>query len=217
MPLTIEELREQARRATTPGPDGPSGIPASDVLPHLDSDDRNVRVAALRVLAWSDDRDEAIGGILRALDDPKKRVREVAAKSCVRFVSDTRIVDRLLRAIEEEDRATVGPAIEVLSGASGGFLGLVGSGPVAKAVEALAEHPRFRQRALGALLHAPTLTDEISSLLREFVRNGSKDEAVFATRRLDGFRILHDAELTDEQRRDAEKAHGGVWYWVRVS
>src|SRR5688500_11143670 len=103
MPLTVEELRAQAQLATTPGADGPTGVRAADVRPHLDSDDRNSRVAARRVLAWSEESDEAVGGLLRALDDPKKRVREVAAKSCVRFTADRRIVDRLLRAIEEQD------------------------------------------------------------------------------------------------------------------
>jgi hypothetical protein len=214
-PMTVDELREHARRASTPGPDGPSDVPAADVLPFMDDDDRNVRVAALRVLAWTDGPD-AVRGLLKGLDDPKRRVRDVAAKSCVRFASEPRIAARLLQAVEEEDRASAASAIEVLSGGMNGWLGLASDGPVLKAVEALADHPKFRQRALSALLRASALDDKTTALLQRFVKDGSKDEAVFATRRLDGFRIVHDAELTDEQRGSAERAHGRVWYWVRV-
>src|SRR5689334_3959037 len=111
MSLTVEELR-RLREAV--GPNGPA-VPTGDVLPFLDSDDRNVRVAALRVLAWSDDRG-AVDGILRGLDDPVKRVREVAAKSTPRFVSDRRIVERLQRAVEDQERGSAGVAVFVLGG-----------------------------------------------------------------------------------------------------
>src|SRR5438105_8411028 len=92
MPLTIEQLRDLAAEAiawrATPWT---APVAATDVLPHLDSDDRNIRVAALRVLASTDGPD-AVTGILRGLDDPVKRVREVAAKSSAGFLNDERIV-----------------------------------------------------------------------------------------------------------------------------
>ncbi|HYF45061.1 MAG TPA: HEAT repeat domain-containing protein, partial [Acidimicrobiales bacterium] len=127
--ISVERLRELAQEASSPRP-GPTGVAAADVVPHLDSDDRNIRVAALRVLAWSDGTDDAVRGLLKALDDPKRRVRNVAAKSCVRFLDDPRIVARLVRAIEEDDRAAAQPALEVLAGAGAHTVGLEGSGPV---------------------------------------------------------------------------------------
>jgi hypothetical protein len=214
MPLTIEQLRGLSAEATALGPDGPDAV-AADVLPHLDSDDRNVRVAALRVLAWCDGPD-AVEGILRGLDDPVKRVREVAAKSSHRFVSDPKVVARLRRAVEEDERGAARPAMEVLGGMSATPYGLLQLEPVAGALRALAEHPTHRQMVLSSLLRAERLTDETTRLLRDFVRTGTKDEAVFATRRLDGFRIVHDAWLTPEQRRTAERAYGRVWWWVRA-
>lgn len=219
MPLTTEELRAKADEVLAYGWAGrPAGAPevaAADVLPHLDSDDRNTRVAALRVLAWCDGP-AAVDGILRGLDDPKRRVRNVAAKSSVRFLSDPRIAARLRRSVEEDERGAGRPAMEILGGMFTSPLGLSSSAPVAGVIRALAEHPKHRQQALSSLLRTHRLSDETAAVLRDFVRTGTKDEAVFATRRLDGFRIAHDAELTDEQRREAERAHGRVWYWVRV-
>ena len=51
--MSVDELRAIAKTATAADArEGPArGVAAADVLPHLDSDDRNVRVAALRVLA----------------------------------------------------------------------------------------------------------------------------------------------------------------------
>lgn len=215
MPLTVEQLRELAAQATAPGPDGPRAV-AADVLPHLGSEDRNIRVAALRVLAWCDGPG-AVEGILRGLDDPMRRVRDVAAKSSHRFVSEPKVVARLRRAIDEDERGAGRAAMEILGGMSAMPYGLVQLEPVAGAITALAEHPKHRQKVLTSLLRTQQLTDETTALLRDFVRNGTKHEAVFATRRLDGFRIVHDAWLTAEQRHEAERAFGRVWWWVRAS
>lgn len=217
MTLTVDQLREHALQAVGLGPDGPSDVRAEDVLPHLDSVDRNVRVAALRVLAFCDDG-EAVDGVLRGLDDPVKRVREVAAKSSVRFVGDSRVVARLRRAVEDDERGSARPALEILGGMYHSPYGLVALEPVAGALAALADHPRHRQQVLLALLRARTLSDELTALLRTFVRDGTKQEAVYATRRLDGFRVAHHVEVIGDTdaRRNADGAWGDVWYWIRV-
>jgi HEAT repeat protein len=220
MPLTIEELRTTAREVMAHGWAGPPAPPAADVadvLSHLDSDDRNVRVAALRVLAFCDDA-RAADGILRGLDDPMKRVREVAAKSSPRFLRDQRVVDRLRSAVERDETGSARPAVEVLGGMFHSPFGLAAVEPVASALAALVELPKHRRQVLLALLRARTLTDEVRALLQSFVRDGSKDEAVYATRRLDGFRVAHDAELIGdtEARRNADRAWGDVWYWIPV-
>ena len=217
MSLTVEQLKDLASTTTAPG--GPGGAPAraADVLPHLDSEDRNVRVAALRLLAWCDEP-EAADGILRGLDDEKKRVRQVAAKSSPRFLGDERVVARLLRAVTEEEPGSAKPAMEILGGMHAAPYGLLALEPVADAVAALAEQPKHRQHALLALIRAFTLTPELTELLRSFVKDGTKEEAVLATRRLDGFRVAHDAELTFGQTSHAraERAFGQVWWWVRA-
>lgn len=220
MPLTIEELRTTAAEVMAhgwAGPPEPPAVDVADVLAHLDSEDRNVRVAALRVLAFCDDP-RAADGILRGLDDPMKRVRNVAAKSSPRFLSDRRVVDRLLLAAERDETGSCRPAIEILGGMSTSPYGLRSLEPVTAAIAALAQHQAHRQQALLALLRARTLTDEVRALLQSFVRDGSKEEAVFATRRLDGFRVAHDAELVgaSEVRRSADRAWGDVWYWIPV-
>src|SRR6476469_1042694 len=80
MSLTVEQLRNIAR-ATVSGEPGareaaltalgdPSpGEVAHDALAYVDHADRNVRVAALRVLSGADGPN-AIEGVLRGLDDP---------------------------------------------------------------------------------------------------------------------------------------------------
>jgi HEAT repeat protein len=221
--LTIEDLRKLAWDWTR-GADDPAGIDArsrlstlraADVLPHLDSDDRNVRVAALRVLAILDDP-AAAEGIVRGLDDEKKRVREVAAKSSVRFAHDPIVSARLALAVERHETGSSGPALAVIVGLYGSPYGLASTAPVAGAIAALARLPKYRTAVLSSLLRLQTLTDEATTVLKDFVSEGSKDEAVAATRRLCGYRVAHHAELTDDVRRRAEAAHGRVWFWVRV-
>ena len=219
MPLTIEELRATTTEVMSHGWSGPPQPPAvdvTDVLAHFDSEDRNVRVAALRVLAFCEGA-EAAEGILRGLDDPVKRVREVAAKSSVRFLEDQRVVDRLRLAVERDERGSARPAVEILGGMFHSPFGLFAVEPIASALAALMDVPKHRRQVLLALLRARTLTDETTALLHQLVRDGSKEEAVYATRRLDGFRVARAEELigNTETRRNADRAFGDVWYWIR--
>ena len=219
MPLTVEELRATAREVMAHGSSGPPEPPSvdvADVLAQLGSEDRNVRVAALRVLAFCSEP-AAADGILRGLDDPVKRVREVAAKSSVRFLDDRRVVDRLRLAVERDERGSARPAVEILGGMFHSPFGLFAVEPIASALATLMHLPNHRRQVLLALLRARTLTDETTSLLRDFVRDGSKEEAVYATRRLDGFRVARAEELIGdtEVRRIGDRAWGDVWYWIR--
>jgi hypothetical protein len=220
MPLTIEELRAQAAEVLTYGwagrPEQATRVAATDVLPHLDSEDRNVRVAALRVLAWCDGP-EAIDGVLRGLDDEKKRVREVAAKSSPRFLTDPRVVARLRRAAEENEPGSGRPAMEILGGMYTSTAGLSSFAPVAEALAALAEHPARRRQVLVFLLRSHQLNPDLTEILRTFVRDGTKEEAVFATRRLDGFRVERMELIDADTRAQADRAWGHLWYWVRAS
>jgi hypothetical protein len=209
--LSVDELRTRAKDLVMFVAEPSVPTDAADVLPHLDSDDRNIRVAALRVLAFCDGP-SAADGILRGLDDPMRRVRDVAAKSSVRFLDDPRVVERLRLAVEDDERGAGRPAMEIL----GGMHGLLAVEPVPEALAALAAQPRHRRQVLVALLRARTLTDDIVSILRDIVRDGTKEEAVLATRRLDGFRIERTELIGREARADADRAWGQVWYWIRA-
>ena len=223
MSLSVEELKVLSRIATTgrsgpPEPDSHDGVrlaaaDPAEVAAHLDSEDRNVRVAALRVLAFADGP-VAVKGILQGLDDPVKRVREVAAKCSARFISDPQITARLQRAVADDETGSARPAFGILAGLSFSTNGLAQFEPVVEALAELARLPRYRQEVLSALLRTPKLTEETKALLRDYVANGSKAEAVAATRRLCGFWVTRQEALSDEQLRGAERAWGQVWYWV---
>lgn len=226
MSLTAEQLRDLARASLVPDPTvrratlDELGDPSPeqlgrDAVVFLDDADRNVRVKALRVLAWCDG-EAAVQGVLRGLDDPMKRVREVAAKCSARFVDDPRVADRLRLAVERGETGSARTAVSVLAGVFHSPFGLSSTGVHPDAVRRLLAIDAQRGQALAALLRARTLTDDVAELLREVVRTGTKDEAVAATRRLCGFRVAHHGELDADTRRGADQAWGAVWFWVRV-
>src|SRR5512136_1551037 len=87
-------------------------------LAGLSSDNRNLRVLMLRVLKGQSGP-RAMQGILAGLDDPKRRVREVAIKSSANFHSYPEITDRLkaIGADEHETRRIRNFALNSLAGA----------------------------------------------------------------------------------------------------
>jgi HEAT repeat protein len=225
--MRTEEIVRLARAAVSLDPDEPAntlrdlGDPdgetlAAAALERMTSGDRNVRVAMLRVLALAGGP-EAVRGILLGLDDEKKRVREVAAKSSARFVTDERVAKRLERAVRDGERGSSGPAFQILAGLYAAPYRAVPNPMLVEALGSLAESTRHRPAVLTALVRS-RLTDEVRSLLHEIVRHGTKQEAVIATRRLCGYRVARLEEFPpDEQpaiRRTCERAWGDVWYWV---
>lgn len=213
MSLTLDGLRDLARQAIA-FDDAPTNVDVTEVVPFLDSEDRNVRVAALRVLAFADG-EVAVRGILRGFDDTKKRVRDVAVKSSVRFTSDPRVVTRLQDAVTR-DESTASLALMILGGIYASAYGLAATEPITHALAPLTQHATARRHVLVSLLRARDLSEPVKELLRGFVVDGSKEEAVLATRRLCGFRVMRPEEMTDEQRARAERAFGQVWFWVRM-
>jgi HEAT repeat protein len=235
---SIDELRRLARASMRRGAadraavleelGSPSDREVVDAaLGGLDSDDRNVRVAMLRVLAWYPN-DEAAEGIARGLRDPVRRVREVAAKSSRAFTRYP-VVAEALRAIVETDpdRRVRDPAFGALAG--GADIGLP-YGPsetwgvpdvsliAVDTLRDLVQLDRYRTLVLGAVARAVDLTDDVRTLLEEIVRVGTKAEAVSATRALCGYRVARIDEFDPaEQRRVKEtcaRARGEHFYWV---
>ena len=239
--LTIQELHELARASVTSDEahrtamlaelgDPPADEVVASALEHLDSDDRNTRVAMLRVLAWYQ-RPDAASGIDRALRDPVRRVREVAVKSARLFLDQPTVSSTLqtlarsdpsprvrvwaLNALAGQAGLSYGP--QVLAGLPYGPRALAGLGD-AEALRELAQADELRPRVLFAAVRAGDLTDDVRSLLEEIVRIGTKEEAVSATRALCGYRVARLEEFPPSEqatiKATCDPAGGRVFYWV---
>lgn len=190
----------------------------------LDSPDRNIRHAMVRVLSLYQGED-VVAAMLRASHDPMPRVRRAAAISMRHFLDRTEILDRL----QEMGRGDAHPkvrryAFAMLAGrAEVPYLDLPASRtvapPAARHLEALLDHDeRLRAQVLFALVRSP-LDADVRRLLERFVADGTKEEAVTATRALSGFRVRRVEEFTDPELaaripRECERAGGRVWWWV---
>jgi hypothetical protein len=149
----------------------------------MESDDRNDRVKALRLLALYPGAD-ATAGVLRGLGDPARRVRKVAMDSaCPHHIGSALIVAALHAIIDDEGETTLlrQHAFSALSG------GVLQADMDRDALLALMGSERFRLRVLLRLCRLTEQTTDSRAVLHEFVRTGSKEEAVMATRALSGY------------------------------
>ena len=172
----------------------------------LDDEDRNVRAAMLRVLGLFASP-AAAEGIVRGLRDPVRRVREVAARSAQpHHLASTRVVDALRRIIEDDqetDRLRCTAFFVLSSGSTRRSLP-----PIAhEAIGSLLHSERFRGPLLRRIVSSIVRTPETESLLREFVRIGTKDEAVMATRALCGQVLLRTDIVPETERRRIREAY----------
>ena len=201
------------------------GNPSSDeiidtALANLQSDDRNIRVLMLRVLKGQTGP-KAMQGILAGLNDPKRRVREVAIKASGNYHSYSQITDRLKAMVtdDHETRRIRRIALDSLVGSAITTAHEVTPSDI-QALESLAKVDTYRTQILFGLLQLD-LTTPVEDMLREFVRNGTKDEAVMATRALCGFRVVNlgQFERSNPAQRyvvdNCDIAAGRVWYWVK--
>ena len=188
-------------------------------LAGMTSEDRNVRVLMLRVLAGQSGP-HAMQGILIGLNDPMRRVREVAIKSSAPYHEFPEITARLRAMVvdEAETRRIRGFALNALTGQTGEWINELTEGD-AQALQTLAEVESLRMGVLFGLLRLE-LTPRVADLLRDFVTNGSKEEAVMATRALCGFRVMNLGSVDNHPAaKEYVAAHcdiaaGRVWYWV---
>jgi hypothetical protein len=183
-------------------------------LGDMDSPDRNVRVAALRALA-REAGPRAAAGLLRGLNDPKRRVRMVATKCASAHLDGAAITDRLSEIVRDESeiRRIRASALHCLAAA-----GRPIPDAAAAAIQDLVQADSHRTEVLFLLARSP-LTPATERLLEEIVRIGTKDEAVTATRALCGFRVAHIGEFRDPNdrrriERTCARAAGRVFYWV---
>jgi hypothetical protein len=188
-----------------------------EALEAMKSQDRNMRVRALRA-AFCEAKPEGADVILAGLGDSKRRVKEVALKSSKPFLGDRRVVERIAAMVEDEteyhrirDKA--------LFALGGGFPKVNEAGqmpePAIRALKSLAAVDKYRGAVLGRLVRMG-LTQEVEALLKEYVRSGTKDEAVAATRALCGYRLVNWGKAKPADLAAAGAVHAsGVDYWIR--
>ena len=190
-----------------------------EALQAIKSPDRNVRVRALRAVFSNGQRD-GVDVVLAGLSDDKRRVREVALKAAKPFLDQAAVAERIAAMVEDENekQRIRGMALLVLGGAlRTPYLDRVNQMPEAamRALKSLAEADRYRDAVLRRLLFLD-LTPAVEELLKEYVRSGTKEEAVAATRALCGYRLVNwgSAKPAELAAAGAVRADG-VHYWVR--
>lgn len=167
-------------------------------LAALASDDRNLRVAALRVLRWHRDDDRVADAILRATHDPKRRVRRTAVQLCAALVGRPGVAERLRELVDDPNETNKISSAALSALAGNRFVGLAGS--AFGSVSDLLRSDAYRERVLLLLL-LQRLDDPARELLKDVVRTGSKAEAVAATRGLCGMRIVNLAHFRPADRK----------------
>jgi hypothetical protein len=196
------------------------GRPADDdivtsAVRALDAEDRNLRVAALRVLRWHLGDPRAAGAVLQATRDPARRVRMVAIDLCGHMIDQAGVADRLREVIEDPSEVTKisGHALSAL--VSPNVRPLPES--VQRSITDLLQADAYREQILLRLLQQQLqLDDSARALLRDIVRTGTKGEAVAATRALCGQRIVNIAHVPPEERKNVESGAEPVdLSWVK--
>lgn len=213
--LQPSAMREVLERLGNPAPD--EIIEAA--LAGMQSEDRNIRVLMLRVLKGQTG-EKAMRGVLAGLNDPMRRVRSVAVMSSGNYLHYPEITDRLKEIVTDahEKRKIRSQALSTLSGASQKAMEDL-SQTATSALQMLAQTEQYRFNILFGLLRLD-LTDRVEELLREFVKDGTKAEAIMATRALCGYRVIHiDSFAHDKaaQKRilqTCELAAGRMFYWL---
>jgi hypothetical protein len=200
------------------------GNPSTDdiiasALDGMNSPDRNIRVMMLRILKHQSG-EKAMRGILAGLNDEKRRVRSVAIKSSGNYHEFTDITGRLkVMAIDDAEKPKIREhALSMLVGDEGRLVGDLDQ-PVVSALQSLLKNEAHRFQILFGLVRLD-LNERVEALLKEFVKNGSKDEAVMATRALSGFRVVHIGIFEDDREAEArvkqsgDNVYGRMYYWI---
>jgi hypothetical protein len=187
----------------------------------MKDEDRNVRIVMLRILE-KEKTDAAVKGIIVGLNDKKRRVREIAVKISRFFLHREEIVEKLKVIIEdaEEKRKIRNIAFNILTGDKiyGEHAGDLPK-PVLSYLKELAKLDDYKSRIFYELLHLD-LNEDVKELLENFVKNGTREQAIMATKALCGYKVVHHGMIDDPKEKEAiykkeNLAYGQVYYWVK--
>jgi hypothetical protein len=194
-----ERIRDLARESLG-SPDDETVI--TSALAALGSEDRNLRVAALRILRWHLGDARVADAVLQATHDPKRRARRIAVGLCALLVDRPGVAERLRDVVDDPDETNKisGGALFALAGRYAA--GLPGS--ALRTVSDLLSSDEHRERVFMHIL-TQRPDDSTRDLLRDVVRTGSKAEAVAATRALCGMRIVNLAHFLPEDRKRVQE------------
>ena len=194
---------------------------ATAALCGLDDDDRNVRVRAVWALSVIPGA-EATAGVLRALGDPARRVREVALKA-VRPHHGSADVVAAVRALADDETETGRLRRNAFFVLASSVVRDELPDVAEETLRSFMESARFRMPMLLRLCTSTNPSPTARAILREFVRSGSKEEAVMATRALCGHRLMRvdgflPAEVRQRVREQYDPApdvyHGVPMCWI---
>jgi len=202
--------------------DAPTTVAAKGALAAMAEEDRNARVAALRVIQSVAGRDDftsaaqtaCLEAVLKALSDSKRRVRWNASKCAGLFMDHPDILARIQAIAEDETekRKIRFTALYQLSDAR------VLPEPAMDALRLMSDVPKYRQHILLILLRAE-MSESVKELLQEYVRNGTREEALLATRALCGYQVVHIQSLDKDARKrltlEDQAMSSLTWWWVK--
>ena len=200
------------------------GHPSSEqlvdfALQQMQSEDRNVSVLMLRILAHQNG-ERAARGVLAGLRDKTRRVCSVAFQACPNYLHDEAIVQQLVAIAGDDGRKLKlrRRALSLLAGDEGRWV----SDLTPAVFAALKDLMRLDDCPFAIVFGLVRLDAEtrILSLLHDFAKSHDTDEARLARRALGGERVIHIDNYSDDlpvQRHimeTCEIAHGRMYYWL---
>ena len=180
----------------------------------MKSEDRNLRVAALRVIVQYRGPGPTEGIVMGMLDQ-KIRIRLIALSHAAHYCQyeNVRRVLQSLNANEEEPSEIRWGAYYALTGVDQNLPDV--------ALKALAEfsHKAEYRRSVLWKLASLQLSEGTKRLLEDYAQHGTDEEAAIATRALNGYKIMNLGSLANDEeikkvKKNCELAYGRVTYWV---
>jgi HEAT repeat protein len=192
---------------------------ASSAIELLENDDRNLRVAALRILAAYRDRDDVVGALLVASHDPVRRVRALALSLAP--PEHPAVRDRLTEVAQDDDEYH-----RIRTDALARLAKRPLDPETLEALRRILDRESDRRRILFTLA-SRRLDDVAAEVLRDIVRNGTKEEAIAATRALCGWVLVRSDNVVPPDSEPADInwvfQHGSRtktkyvrYYWVEA-
>ena len=157
---------------------------------------------------------------LTGLDDPERRVRDVAVQSSVNLVHYPEIADKLgeMATDANEKRKIRERALSTLLGVGAPVRQGALPEPAIAVIEPLLSQADYRARILHGLVQIEPCK-AVGNLLKYYIDEGAPEEAKMAQKALSGFQMVNIGHFEEGPGRetilrDCELASGRVFYWV---